>query len=529
MTRWVGRSQWPTVVGAQPIEAQHAVPLSRSPGWRMAIPVSGRLWLAFLCLLAMVWAGSRLYWATGIPVIVTVDGQSLALRTHQRTVAGLLEELGMQVHPQDLVQPGLNTPVSSGLTVTVRRARPVQLDVNGQVFHMHAQARTLRDLLNEAGVPSSPYDEIQVDGRPIASLDTPLPLPVMSPTRMSGLAGLSWARLEVRPLHVAIRHAVPLRVRDGNAEYIIRTTARTVGEALLREQVILYLGDLARPELGSQVVPGLRVYIERSVPFSVHVDGREIRTRTRQRIVADALAELGIVLGAADIVKPSLSAELKPSLTVSITRVSERIEIEQDAISYPIAWVPDDELEIDQRRIDVAGQEGLIKRRFRAVYHDGQLVSRTLEDEWVAQEPITRVIAYGRKIVLRTLETPEGSITYWRKIRMLATSYSPSTAGISLDDDYFGRTRLGWKLRKGIVAVDPSLIKLGSKVYIPGYGLADAADTGGLIRGRHIDLGFEDHNLELWYRWVDVYLLAPPPPLYQIPWILPDWPREHRR
>ncbi len=518
MTRWVERSGWPT---------------AGSQGWpvgrKLVVPVPWRLWLAVLCLLAVAWAGSRLYWATGTPVLVTVDEQSLSLRTHQRTVAGLLDELGVRLHPQDLVQPDLSTAVSPGLAVSVRRARPVRVDVDGQVFYVRTQGRTLRDLLHEAGIDYSPYDAIQIEGQPVASLDSPLPPPAVYPARASYLAGLPWARQEIRPLYVIVRRAVPLRVRDGNAEYIIRTTARTVGEALLRERVILYLGDLVRPGLGSRVVPGLRVYIERSVPFSVRVDGHEIRTRTRQRTVADALAELGIVLGAADIVEPSLSAELKSDLTVSITRVSERIEVEQSAVPYPIVWVPDDELEIDQRRVDVAGQEGLTKRRFRVVYHDGQLVSRTLEDEWVAQEPITRVIAYGRKIVLHTLETPDGPITYWRKIRMLATSYSPSTAGVSLDDGYFGRTRLGWRLRKGIVAVDPSLIKLGSKVYVPGYGIADAADTGGLIRGRRIDLGFEDHNLEWWYRWVDVYLLAPPPPRYQIQWVLPDWPRERQR
>jgi uncharacterized protein YabE (DUF348 family) len=477
----------------------------------------------------IAWASSRLYWLTGTPVVVVMDGQSLSLRTHQKTVANLLGELGIRLHPQDLVQPHPATAVSSGLTVTVRRARPVQIEIEGQRFYVRTQGYTLREVLNEAGIYLSPYDEVQVDEQPIASLDSPLPPPAISFTHVLPPISPPWASHEIRPLHIIVRRAIPLRVRDGHAEYTIHTTAYTIGEALLRERVFLYLGDLVRPGLGSRVRPGLHVYIERSVPYSVRVDGHEIRTRTRQRTVADALAELGIVVGAVDIVEPPLSAELRPGLTVSITRVSERIEIEQDAIPYPVTWVPDDELEIDQRRIDVAGQEGLTKRRFRAVYYDGQLVSRTLEDEWIAQEPITRVIAYGRKIVLRTLETPEGPITYWRRIRMLATSYSPSTAGVSLGDGYFGQTRLGWKLRKGIVAVDPTVIKLGSKVYIPGYGIADAADTGGLIQGRRIDLGFEDHNLELWYRWVDVYLLAPPPPRYQIRWILPDWPRERRR
>jgi 3D (Asp-Asp-Asp) domain-containing protein len=66
-------------------------------------------------------------------------------------------------------------------------------------------------------------------------------------------------------------------------------------------------------------------------------------------------------------------------------------------------------------------------------------------------------------------------------------------------------------MRHGIVAVDPSVIRLGSQVYVPGYGVGLAGDTGGAIYGRRIDLGYDDSNLVLWYRWVDVYLLTPVP------------------
>jgi len=63
----------------------------------------------------------------------------------------------------------------------------------------------------------------------------------------------------------------------------------------------------------------------------------------------------------------------------------------------------------------------------------------------------------------------------------------------------------------GIVAVDPRVINLHSRVYVPGYGIGIAGDTGGAIRGRRIDLGYDDDSLVLWYRWVDVYLLTPVP------------------
>ena len=66
---------------------------------------------------------------------------------------------------------------------------------------------------------------------------------------------------------------------------------------------------------------------------------------------------------------------------------------------------------------------------------------------------------------------------------MLATSYSASTAGTPKTAPYYGRTALGWPMRFGIVAVDPTVVKLGSRVYVPGYGIGDAGDTGSAIKG----------------------------------------------
>ena len=67
---------------------------------------------------------------------------------------------------------------------------------------------------------------------------------------------------------------------------------------------------------------------------------------------------------------------------------------------------------------------------------------------------------------------------------MVATAYSADCPGCS------GRTATGRPAGHGVVAVDPSVIPLGTHMSIPGYGEAVAADTGGAIRGRRIDLGF---------------------------------------
>jgi 3D (Asp-Asp-Asp) domain-containing protein len=58
------------------------------------------------------------------------------------------------------------------------------------------------------------------------------------------------------------------------------------------------------------------------------------------------------------------------------------------------------------------------------------------------------------------------------------------------------------------VAVDPSVIPLGTRLYIPGYGQAIAADTGSAVVGHIIDLGFADYEAPDWRSgWVTVYVL----------------------
>jgi 3D (Asp-Asp-Asp) domain-containing protein len=51
-----------------------------------------------------------------------------------------------------------------------------------------------------------------------------------------------------------------------------------------------------------------------------------------------------------------------------------------------------------------------------------------------------------------------------------------------------GRTALGMPVRRGVVAVDPSLIPLGTRMHVPGYGQSVAADVGTAIKGPIIDL-----------------------------------------
>ena len=234
--------------------------------------------------------------------------------------------------------------------------------------------------------------------------------------------------------------------------------------------------------------------------------------------------DLGIIMTGADRVEPALHEPLVDHLQIKVTRVSEIILVDQQAIPFEAISVPDDNLEIDHTRLAQAGRNGEYRKRWKVRFEDGQETDRVLIDEWQAAAPVTRVTAYGRMIVPRTLDTPDGPVVYWRKIRMYATSYSPARSGTPRTAAWYGRTRIGMTLRKGLVAIDPTVIPFHTPLYIPGYGKGLAADTGGGVKGKWIDLGYEDHDYESWHWWVDVYVLEPRSAYEKIRWVLPNYP-----
>jgi uncharacterized protein YabE (DUF348 family) len=489
--------------------------------WLESQALQTALQLGALALL--LWAG----WAlTARTVTVSVNGVGEEVITHRRTLAPLLVDLGLNLSPEDLVSPGLDTPLRANMDITIRRARQARIFVDGREVLTHSWATTPRELLAYADLGVDHYDRIVVDGYPLG-LDDLLPVRRQVLTPPTYDQGYIWENLRSQPLDVRIYRAIPITVDDGHLPYTIRTTAQSVGEALREAQITLYLGDRVQPSLGSPVSTGLRVTIQRSTPISLQVDGRLVKTRTQGRTVGDALTEMGIGVAGLDEVSPPMRTELFDDIEIAVTRIREEILISEDIVPFNTIYIPDRNLLIDTQQMVNSGAEGITRSRYRVRYENGEETGRALEDTWVAQQPADRQIAYGQRIEPRTFTTASGeTITYWRQIRMRASSYSAGTAGVPRSAPWYGRTRTGDVMRFGIVAVDPTVIPLRSRVYVPGYGVGDALDTGSAVRSRMIDLGYDDDNLVLWRRWVDVYLLWPPPPEYQITWVVPNWPIE---
>lgn len=124
-----------------------------------------------------------------------------------------------------------------------------------------------------------------------------------------------------------------------------------------------------------------------------------------------------------------------------------------------------------------SGTPGSVVRTYRLLTVGNKRQRELLKEE--RTEPTESVFVLGRG----GFTASRGSYIRGRVMTMEATAYHALVTGT-------GRTKTGERARYGVVAVDPRVIPLGSMVFVEGYGLALACDTGGAIRGKRIDVCF---------------------------------------
>jgi uncharacterized protein YabE (DUF348 family)/3D (Asp-Asp-Asp) domain-containing protein len=311
--------------------------------------------------------------------------------------------------------------------------------------------------------------------------------------------------------------AITLSV-DGETR-TLQSQAHTVGEFLAEQGVVLRLQDHIFPAYASRLQPNDTVTVTRAQAFTVLWDGVPRTRYTTAQTVGGALAQAGIFLNGGDISIPAPAEPLPIDRTVQVLRWQESLLSVQETLPFGSLSQALPDLALDQTQLIATGQAGLLLQQTRLTTLAGEEVRRVGVAEWQVLAPQERVVGYGTQIVEQSLETPDGVVVYYRALPMYATSYSASRAGKSPTSRSYGITASGQRLTKGLVAVDRSLIPLGTRLYIPGYGFAVAADTGGGVKGRMIDLGYDDENYISWHQTVTVYFLAPAPA--DILWVFP--------
>lgn len=435
--------------------------------------------------------------------VTLIDGGELyTVTTSALTVGELLRTEGISLGEADLLQPSPYHWLGDGETIILERAAQIYLSVDEDIYILLTTERLPANILALADIPLYPGDLLYANGFSIAA-DTPL-----SPA----------------PHHnLQVRRARAIHLHTGSQTHSILSAATTLGQALWEAGIQLYANDQLDPPAETPLfvappdIPWV-VHLRSSQEIVIRSQEGQVRLRSAAATVGAALAEAGLSLQGLDYSLPPADRPLPPSGRVRIVRVQESVVIEQDPVSFETQYQPAPDLELDTQQVLQPGAYGLMARRVRVRLEDGVEVSRQVEAEYLAQEPQPRLVGYGTKVVIRTLNTPDGPIEYWRAVPMYATSYSPCRIFRDRCDSV---TASGANLQKGIAAVTLKWYRFigGTQVYVPDYGVATIADTGGGISGRlWIDLGYSDHDYVSWHKMTTVYLLTPVPA--NIMWIL---------
>ena len=204
--------------------------------------------------------------------------------------------------------------------------------------------------------------------------------------------------------------------------------------------------------------------------------------------------------------------KLEPGDTLVLLTKTYREMVKKEAVPYETLIWQDLELAKGYEAVVQEGNDGEKEVVITVVYAGNMVVDCIVVSETVLKEPRNEVIFIGtRDPGAKITESPLG-FKYTQEYRMKASAYNSSylCTGKRPGDRGYGITASGVKAAPGVVAVDPKVIPLGTKLYVEGYGYALAADVGGGIKGNTIDLYFEDYNdcIIFGRRTLDVYVLA---------------------
>ena len=189
--------------------------------------------------------------------------------------------------------------------------------------------------------------------------------------------------------------------------------------------------------------------------------------------------------------------------------IIEKNEIKKVKLAYTKKVIKNPKMKKGSLKIIRKGKTGEKKVITKVTYRDGKAISRKVASVKITKHPVNKITMEGTK---KKVTTSRGSVVYRRSFTANASAYWAGSCGKKKGSAGYGITASGAKLKKGIVAVDPRVIPLGTWLYVEGYGVALAADTGSAIKGNKIDLGFAtaSQSINFGRRNVKVFILDRP-------------------
>lgn len=273
-------------------------------------------------------------------------------------------------------------------------------------------------------------------------------------------------------------------------EFTFNSKAHTVEGFLEEEQIDFGDNDYISTPLTTFIYDGIELDIQHATDFKVTADGKTRSYESLANTVGEALDDAGIKLDEDDIVTPQKDELLTSDLEIVVQRVDVKVEVVEEAVPFETVEKDDSSLDEGTSKVVTEGVEGKDQVTYSVTYVDGKETSRKETARTTLTAAVDKVIANGTRINYN-------GQTYSRKLVVKAYAY---TGG--------GRTAMGTRARVGEIAVDPSVIPLGTNVYIEGVGARRAEDTGGNIKGNTIDIYMNtESECRSWgVRYVTIYI-----------------------
>jgi uncharacterized protein YabE (DUF348 family) len=274
---------------------------------------------------------------------------------------------------------------------------------------------------------------------------------------------------------------------DGKEETFV-TYKGTVKDVLQEKGIQLGQHDKVQPSLESKVSEKETIKLKTAIPVEINANGVKVQVQTAEDTIEDMLDEekdtlkdQGIKFDKeVDEVTPSLDTKVEGDLSVQLVKVETKDIVEKEKINFDTIVEKDENLDSSVQKVKSEGVNGEKEITYQVIYKDGIEISRNIKSTKTILEPQNEIVVKGTGQVYAS--RGGDSITYKSKLSCIATAYSNHSITAT------GRTPVRNEGGLSTIAVDPSVIPLGSKVYVDGYGYAIAADTGSAIKSNRIDI-----------------------------------------